>query len=169
MATTFRAGLRGKFPDPELLQDQVLLLVGDRWSILEKVTGCWTATWKVWKESLLGLQGRMVRESSRTVEKRAGKKGGEDVPMDTAEKASMGAGQEDEGSYFGVPAGGEDNREEDVFMTPTEAKEAEERKRQERRRQAQIKQDRARAEILKQRMEREKEEEDRKRVEQEKE
>jgi hypothetical protein len=62
--------------------------------------------------------------------------------MDTGEKATMEAAQEDGGVYIRVPAG-VDNREEDVFMTPAEAKEADERKRQERRRQAQMKKDKA--------------------------
>jgi hypothetical protein len=41
--------------------------------------------------------------------------------MDTGEKATMDAPQDDGGVYFRVPAG-VDNREEDVFMTPAEAR-----------------------------------------------
>ena len=88
--------------------------------------------------------------------------------MDTGEKATMDAAQEDGGVYFRVPAR-VDNREEDAFMTPAEAKEADERKRQERRRQAQLKKDKAWAEKLGLQMEKEKEELERKKLEEEKE
>jgi hypothetical protein len=90
--------------------------------------------------------------------------------MDTGDKATMDAPQEDGGVYFRVPAG-VDNREEDVFMTPAEAKEADERKRQERRRQAQLKRDQALAEKMGLQVEKEKEREEleRKRLEEEKE
>ncbi len=46
--------------------------------------------------------------------------------MDTEEKAITEAAQVDGSVYIRVPAG-VDNREEDVFMTPAEAKEADER------------------------------------------
>ncbi len=79
--------------------------------------------------------------------------------MDTGEKAAMDTVQEDGGVYFRVPAG-VDNREEDVFMTPAVAKEADERKRQERRRQAQLKRDKAWAEKMGLQVEKEKEKEE---------
>ncbi len=61
---------------------------------------------------------------------------GEDESMDTADRQDRQDKQEDQEKYVRINAGELGNIDEDVFMTPAEVKEADERMRKERRRKA---------------------------------
>jgi hypothetical protein len=70
---------------------------------------------------------------------------GDDESMDTADRQESQEGQE---TFLRIKAGEYGSREEDVFMTPAEAKEMEEKQRRDRRQKAEDRKDREKAERL---------------------
>ncbi len=79
-----------------------------------------------------GSVGGKVKEDDKSILDTAG----EDESMDTADRQDRQDRQDGQENYIRINAGELGNRDEDVFMTPAEAKEAEERMRTERRRKA---------------------------------